>query len=160
LSRCKRVVLFNLVRGKDGESYVEFRHYGISARQREVSKQVKRLVNSKKIPNLAKYNDIADFLLAKKGMADYSSGSEMDDIPESRLVLPEDFQDKKKNTSVSIKLHEIGPRLKLKLHKIQEGLCRGNVVMHSLVSKSKGEIKKQMDDLKKKRELKAERKRI
>eukprot|EP00349_Pseudokeronopsis_sp_Brazil_P000293 CAMPEP_0202961462 /NCGR_PEP_ID=MMETSP1396-20130829/5516_1 /ASSEMBLY_ACC=CAM_ASM_000872 /TAXON_ID= /ORGANISM="Pseudokeronopsis sp., Strain Brazil" /LENGTH=105 /DNA_ID=CAMNT_0049681291 /DNA_START=543 /DNA_END=860 /DNA_ORIENTATION=- len=84
----------------------------------------------------------------------------MDDIPESRIVLPEDYQDKKKNSTVSIKLHELGPRLKLKLHKIQEGLCRGNVVMHQFIHKSKGEIKKQMDELKKKREEKAERKRI
>ena len=78
----------------------------------------------------------------------------MDDIPESRIVLPEDFQDKKKNTSVWIKLHELGPRLRLKLIKIEEGLCRGNVVMHAFVQRSKAEIKSQMDTLKKKRELK------
>jgi ribosome biogenesis protein SSF1/2 len=51
-----------------------------------------------------------------------------------------------------LKLHELGPRLRLKLHKIEEGLCRGNVVMHSLINKSKAEIKSQMDILKKKRE--------
>ncbi len=49
----------------------------------------------------------------------------------------------------------MGPRLRLRLHKIEEGLCRGNVVHHSLINKSKGEIKQQMDELKKKRELKA-----
>ena len=61
---------------------------------------------------------------------------------------------------MSLKLHELGPRLRLRLHKIEEGLCRGNVVMHSYINKTKGEIKNQMDLLKKKRELKAERKRI
>lgn len=110
------------------------------------------------MPNLARYDDIADFIYSRGG--GYSSESEVDDIPESKLVLPDDFQDKKKNTTVALKLHELGPRLKLKLIKIEEGVCRGNVVFHSYVKKSKGEIKKQMDDLKKKRELKAERKKI
>ena len=90
--------MFNLVQDEQtGEVHIEFRHYGISARQRDVSKQVKRLVNNKKSPNLAKYNDISEYLLSGQGGPDaYSSGSEMDDIPESRLILPEDFQDKKK----------------------------------------------------------------
>jgi ribosome biogenesis protein SSF1/2 len=70
-----------------------------------------------------------------------TSESEADDIPESRITLPEDFQGKKKNTSVAIKLHELGPRLRLKLVKIEEGLCRGNVVYHAYVNKSKKEIK-------------------
>jgi ribosome biogenesis protein SSF1/2 len=151
------VVLFNLVSDKDGE-FIEFRHYGISARQRSVNKSIKRLVNNKKVPNLSRYNDIADYIFSKGG--GYSSESEVDDLPGSKIVLPEDFQDKKKNTNVAIKLHELGPRLKLKLIKIEEGICRGNVVFHSYVKKSKGEIKMQMDELKKKRELKAERKRI
>jgi len=95
--------MFNLVKDeKTGESYIEFRHYGISARQREVAKQIKRLVNSKKTPNLSKYEDIADFLIkGNVGPDAYSSGSEMDDIPESRIVLPADFQDKKKVLSPS-----------------------------------------------------------
>jgi hypothetical protein len=58
-----------------------------------------------------------------------------------------------------LKLYELGPRMKLKLIKIEEGLCRGNVVFHSLINKSKAEIKKQLDSLKSKRELKEKRKR-
>ena len=42
---------------------------------------------------------------------------------------------------MAIKLHELGPRLRLKLVKIEEGVCRGNVVFHSFVAKSKKEIK-------------------
>jgi len=48
----------------------------------------------------------------------YSSESEVDDLPGSKIVLPEDYQDKKKDTSVAIRLHELGPRLKLRLVKI------------------------------------------
>lgn len=158
LSQCKRVVLFNLMQDENGEEFLEFRHYGLSARQRSINKSIKRLVNNKKVPNLARYNDIADYIYSKGG--GYSSESEVDDIPESKIVLPEDFQDKKKNTNVAIKLHEIGPRLRLRLVKIEEGVCRGNVVYHAYVKKSKKEIKEQFDEVKRKRDLKAERKRI
>jgi ribosome biogenesis protein SSF1/2 len=160
LTQCKRVVLFNLLTNQEtGEAEgIEFRHFGISARQRSINKSIKRLVNNKKVPNLARYDDIADFIYSRGG--GYSSESEADDIPESKLVLPSDFQDKKKNTSVALKLHELGPRLRLKLIKIEEGICRGNVVFHEYIKKSKKEIKEQMDEIKKKRELKAERKRI
>lgn len=150
-------MLFNLVSDESGD-FIEFRHYGISARQRAINKSIKRLVNHNKVPNLSRYNDIADYIFAKGG--GYSSESEADDLPDSKIILPDDFQDKKKNTSVALRLHELGPRLKLKLVKIEEGVCRGNVVFHAYVKKSKAEIKAQSDEVKKKRELKAERKRI
>ena len=152
--------MFNLVTDTTtGEPEgIEFRHYGISARQRSINKSIKRLVNNKKVPNLSRYDDIADFIYSRGG--GYSSESEADDIPEGKVVLPEDFQDKKKNSTVALKLHELGPRLKLRLLKIEEGVCRGNVVFHQFVKKSKKEIKEQMDSLKKKRDLKAERKKI
>lgn len=46
----------------------------------------------------------------------------------------------------------------MKLIKIEEGFCRGNVVFHSLVKLSKAEIIKQSESLKSKRELKEKRK--
>lgn len=49
LDDCKRVVLFNLVRPTDGSvPYIEFRHYALHARQRDVNKGIKRLVNNSK----------------------------------------------------------------------------------------------------------------
>jgi ribosome biogenesis protein SSF1/2 len=41
-----------------------------------------------------------------------------------------------------LRLHELGPRLKLKLVKIEEGICRGNVVFHDYIKKTPAEIKK------------------
>jgi ribosome biogenesis protein SSF1/2 len=46
----------------------------------------------------------------------------------------------------------------LKLIKIEEGVCRGNVVHHEFIKKTPAEIKKQLDSLKNKRELKEKRK--
>ena len=163
LSTCKRIVLFNLSRDPEtGEEQIEFRHYGISARQRAVNKGIKRLINNKKVPDMSRFNDLADYILrneSKGGGGAYSSESEIDDIPESKITLPEDYQDKKKNTQVAIKLHELGPRMKLKLVKIEEGFCRGNVTFHAYIQKTKAEVKTQLDSIKSKRELKEKRKR-
>ena len=121
---------------------------------------IKKLVNNQRVPNLAKYKSIQDFIMRNQkkvpqagsttadSLGAYSSESEVDDLPGSKVVLPEDYQDKKKNTSVAIRLHELGPRLKLRLIKIQEGFCRGNVVFHAHQAKTPAEIKKQLDALK------------
>jgi ribosome biogenesis protein SSF1/2 len=164
LSSCKRIVLFNLV-NKDGKEFIEFRHYGVSARQRAVNRGIKKLVNNHKVPNLAKFNDVADFVLRNQrmnisDMGAYSSESEIEDLPGSKIVLPDDYQDKKKNTSVAIRLHELGPRLKLSLIKIVEGFCRGNVVYHALQTRTPAEIRQQIDSIKSKKELKEKRKKI
>ena len=141
MSTCKRVALFNLTKDPNtGEESIEFRHFGISARQRAVNKTIKKLVNNRKIPDMSKFNDLADFILHNKSSG-MSSESEIDDLPESKIILPEAYGDKAKNTSVSIRLHELGPRMKLQLVKIEEGFCRGNVNFHSIIKKSKAEIK-------------------
>lgn len=86
LSSCKRVILFTLT--EDGKS-IEFRHYGLSARQRGINRSIKKLVNKNTVPNLAKYDDIADFILKNKNnanaMSGYSSESEIDDLPGSKI---------------------------------------------------------------------------
>jgi len=117
---------------------------------------------------LARYNDIADYILKNQtkggvsgdSLGAYSSESEIDDLPGSKITLPDDYMDKKKDTKVAIRLHELGPRLKLRLIKIEEGLCRGNVVYHALKRKTPAEIKKTLDSLKGKRELKEKRKKV
>lgn len=49
--------------------------------------------------------------------------------------------------------------MKLGLVKIEEGICRGNVVHHEFIKRTPAEIKKQLDGVKNKRELKEKRKR-
>jgi len=154
LTTCKRVVLFNLTKNEMDEDVIEFRHYGISARQRAVNKSIKKLINNKKVPDMSKFNDLADFILHNRSSG-FSSESEVDDLPEAKITLPSDYQDKAGGSQVAIKLHELGPRLTLKLVKIEEGLCRGNVNFHAYINKTKAEIKQQADSLKNKRELKA-----
>lgn len=132
LSTCKRVVMFN-VKDEAGEKeegaedagedegvevenkttgekkkiasapLIEFRHYGVSARQRAVNRGIKKLVNNQKVPNLAKYKNIQDFIFKNQRkvtnpnsstadqMGAYSSESEIDDLPGSKVTLPEDY---------------------------------------------------------------------
>lgn len=49
--------------------------------------------------------------------------------------------------------------MKLGLVKIEEGICRGNVVYHEFIKRTPAEIKKQLDGVKNKRDLKEKRKR-
>jgi ribosome biogenesis protein SSF1/2 len=92
LTTCKRVVLFNLVKNEEtGEEEIEFRHYGISARQRAVNRGIKKLINNKKVPDMSKFSDLADYIMRNKSTGGESSESEMDDLPESKIVLPEDY---------------------------------------------------------------------
>ncbi len=53
-----------------------------------------------------------------------------------------------KNSKNAIRLTEIGPRLKLKLIKIQEGLQDGEVLYHFFMSKTPEELQKLRETLK------------
>ncbi len=65
---------------------------------------------------------------------------------------------KTEEEKVRIKLHEIGPRLNLKIHRIEEGFLKGNVLFHSDLNKSKKDVKEMMETLKEKKKIKRERK--
>ena len=55
-----------------------------------------------------------------------------------------------------IKLHELGPRLRLRLTKVEEGLCAGKVMWHEYIHKSAQEVKA-MDKVHEGRRLEKER---
>lgn len=42
----------------------------------------------------------------------------------------------------NFRMHEIGPRLVMKLHKIEEGICDGEILFHDLFNKTDEEILK------------------
>jgi ribosome biogenesis protein SSF1/2 len=71
-----------------------------------------------------------------------------------------DNKPKATKNEVKVKLNEIGPRLTLKLIKIEEGFFRGNVAFHALIDKTKKEILMSAMALKQKRKEKTERKKV
>ena len=56
-----------------------------------------------------------------------------------------------KNTTSAIRLAEIGPRLKLKLIKIEEGICDGEVLYHEFIAKTPEEVQELRENLAKKK---------
>ncbi|KPM37035.1 hypothetical protein AK830_g9535 [Neonectria ditissima] len=117
-----------------------------------------------KMPNLGKLEDIADFMIGGENgdgyMTDVTSGSEIDTDAEvevldqaPRKVLSakarqaaaqndaEPDADEENVERRAVKLVELGPRMRLRLTKVEEGLCSGKVMWHEYVHKSKDELK-------------------
>ncbi|THV69913.1 Brix-domain-containing protein [Aureobasidium pullulans] len=67
---------------------------------------------------------------------------------------------KTKTQKKAIKLQELGPRMTLRLTKVEEGLCGGKILWHEYISKSKEEHKQQDKAWEIKNKEKAERRRI
>lgn len=116
------------------------------------------------MPNLGKLEDIADYMIGGEGgdgyVSDATSGSEVDTDAEvevqetaSRKVLSskaraaaaENGQDEElEEGNVErhvVKLVELGPRMRLRLTKVEEGMCSGKVMWHEYINKSAAEIK-------------------
>lgn len=117
-----------------------------------------------RLPNLGKLEDIADYMVGGENgegyMTDATSGSELDTDAEvevleapSRRVSShrpkaaavddagdgdddDDHVEKR-----AIKLVELGPRMRLRLLKVEEGLCSGKVMWHDYLQKTKDEVK-------------------
>jgi len=136
------------------------------------------------MPNLGKLEDVADYMLDDDaGNYTSASDSEPETDGEVEVVTPQskrlhyrakleklraanggslqrshdpDDQVEKRG----IVLSELGPRINLKLIKIEEGLCEGKVIWHDFITKTKEEEAK-MDALwEKKDKEKEERRRI
>lgn len=125
---------------------------------------------NKKLPNLSKTKDVADIILDPYAQAGFTSDSEVEDdsIVEVNeedgstvLTKPvergdnndDDDDDDNGNEDVTevshthkrkkaVKLTEIGPRMKLQLIKIEDGVCDGKILYHSQFTKTKAEVNK------------------
>jgi ribosome biogenesis protein SSF1/2 len=138
VEKVKRVVLFNY----DQETKrIEFRHYFIDLKMAGVSKSVKRIMQA----DLSKYADVSEFILQDAGLSE----SEAEDNGESTVTS--------RATQKRIRLQEIGPRMTLRLIKIQQELCGGEVLYHDYVKKTDEEKKALKADIQKKKQEKQRR---
>eukprot|EP00586_Coscinodiscus_wailesii_P022074 CAMPEP_0172502148 /NCGR_PEP_ID=MMETSP1066-20121228/157091_1 /TAXON_ID=671091 /ORGANISM="Coscinodiscus wailesii, Strain CCMP2513" /LENGTH=409 /DNA_ID=CAMNT_0013277301 /DNA_START=15 /DNA_END=1244 /DNA_ORIENTATION=+ len=156
LSSCRRVVLFDYMK-EDGE--VEIRHYAIRATPVGMTRRVRRLVQSK-IPNLGQLDDVADYLMGYgTGNVSDASDSEMEDET-CQVVLPQNYNGRgnTKSSKSALKLVELGPRMRLKLVKVERGLGEGDVMYHAFVHKTEKE-KQELKERIEKRELEKRRRR-
>lgn len=132
----RRVVLFHYDEENGGE--VDVRHYAIRADPVGVDRRVRRVLK-RRLPDLGKHRDVADYLTAAGGHL--SDASDSEDEAASRVVLPQDYRGRGNDASrtSALRLTEIGPRLRLKLIKVERGLGGGDVVYHAHKTKTSGE---------------------
>lgn len=151
LSTCQRVLLINYHRETDS---IDFRHYSISAQPVGVSRNIRKLVQNRKLPNLSALTDVSEFV-TRSG---YGSESENEDEL-AKVKLNQDFGRANRASGQSaVKLHEVGPRMTLQLLKVEEGLCNGTVMYHQFMKKSPEEAAEQQARIEAREKLKAERK--
>ncbi|KAJ4289404.1 rRNA-binding ribosome biosynthesis protein [Collariella sp. IMI 366227] len=154
LKSIRRVLCLNREQSDDGTFIVNFRHYAITTK------------SGKKggLPNLGKLKDISEFMIGGEDgegyMTDGTSGSEAETDAEVEIletatkrvhsgkarVAEQDSEDEEAgaNDNVerrAVKLVELGPRMKLRMTKVEEGLCSGKIMWHEYVHKSKEELR-------------------
>lgn len=140
LAECRRVVLFNYEKDTD---QVEFRQYVIRATPLGISKSVKTIVKAK-IPNLANLEDISEYVMGNGATGGgMTSDSEVDD-ESAHVTLPDSFRGRgnRKAEKSAVRLTEIGPRLTLKLTKVEREICEGDVLYHAYMTKTPEETAK------------------
>lgn len=172
----------------DQHSYIlNLRHYAITTKKTGIPRRIRRLdpmeqrhKDKKGLPDLGKLEDVADYLLDPAG-AGYASGTETEldtdaevEVTENtaKKVLnkrdllrlqsgeakPEKSSERSNVEKRAVKLVELGPRMKLRLMKVEEGLCEGRIMWHGFISKSDKEIKDMDETWNRRRKEKAERK--
>eukprot|EP00039_Didymoeca_costata_P004595 m.74530 g.74530 ORF g.74530 m.74530 type:complete len:464 (-) comp12469_c0_seq1:35-1426(-) len=135
LKQLRRTVLFQ----NDPETdSIHLRHYEIGVRPAGLAKSVKGLLRKNTAPNLSKFADISDYILG--GGDGYESDAS--DIGEDKVTLPQTMQGagNKASSQSAVKLTELGPRMELKLLKIEEGFCEGHVLWNKNVTKTPAEV--------------------
>ncbi|XP_075146020.1 brix domain-containing protein peter pan [Haematobia irritans] len=152
IATIRRCVLFSF---NPETNLVDMRHYSIQVVPVGLTKGVKKLVMGK-IPNLAKCEDIADFIM-QDGNA---SESEAEEDENSQVVLPQTLKRKGnlENNKSAVQLQEIGPRMTLQLMKIEDGLLTGEVLYHDHIVKTEEEKEALRKMVEKKQKLKEQRK--
>lgn len=135
------------------------------------------------LPNLGKLEDVADYFLdpAIEG-GGFTTGSESEVETDAEVEVLESNARKvtgRKQTEAArvgdskssrqersgvekraVKLSELGPRLRLRMIKVEEGLCGGKVMWHEFLSKSEDEVKIMEEIWDERRREREERKRV
>ena len=122
--------------------------------------------NKRGVPNLGKLEDVADYLLDPTAASGgFTSGSETEVDTDAEVEVFEKntrkVLNKKQMTALrasngdgkpnpkgqtnvekrAIKLAELGPRMKLRMIKVEEGVCEGKVMWHESIEKTAEEVK-------------------
>lgn len=166
---CKRVVLFNKDRASDN---IAMRHYLINLVDCNTSGAVQDLVDKRSLKRLISDRNatFSDFINDSATGNDVTSSLreeyvELHNVDPGDLLLRHKYGLKNTvefeeindgNQKVAVSLTEAGPRLNLRLIKIQEGVFSGSVKFHKYVHKTREEIEKLEAAFREKRRLEQE----
>lgn len=150
----KRCLMVNYFEEDDT---IEIRHYAIRAVASGLNKSVRKLVQAgksttKELPDLSKYKDIADYFLNPGHLSDSEYEGEQEEVVLSQSISEQSGTMKGEKSHV--RLMEIGPRLKLELIKVQDGIDDGEVLYHKIIKKSSQELERLKKEAPKKKKLK------
>lgn len=121
LSSCQRILLLHY--NKDTK-LIDFRHYSIRLEPVGVSRRIRKFVQKHQVPDLRNLQDVSDFVTK----AGYGSESEGDEEAATVTLASDLGRVNRASSKSAIKLQEIGPRMTLRLIKVEEGLCAGTVL--------------------------------
>ncbi len=147
------------------------------------TKTMKESANKKGLLNLGKLEDVAEYLLDPNAAGGgYTSASESEVETDAEVEVLETSARKvtnrrqfessanrdddglrRENHGVekrAIKLIELGPRMKLRMTKVEEGVCTGRVMWHEYLTKSKEEVEQMECMWETRRQEREERKKV
>ncbi|RKP11830.1 Brix domain-containing protein, partial [Piptocephalis cylindrospora] len=137
LADARRVVLVNY---NDQTDSFDFRHYGVNVKPTGVSKGMKKVVSGSHL-DLSNMEDVSEFVLREA----HASESDVEDGGESTVTLASSYAGRgnRKSEQRAVRLVELGPRMELRLVKVEAGMCDGEVLYHRYQKRSEAEIKAQ-----------------
>lgn len=173
--------------------HINLRHYAITTKKRGLSRGIRRLdaakkpmkdsTNRRRLLNLSKLDDVADYLLDPNAIGGgYTSGSESEIETDAEVEVLEtktrnvvnrrqfessahgdDKESRRGTPSVekrAVKLVELGPRMRLRMTKVEDGVCTGRVMWHEYLAKSKMEAEEMDEIWEGRRQEKEERRKV
>ncbi|XP_062211223.1 peter Pan-like protein isoform X2 [Phragmites australis] len=120
LATCQRILLLKYDKEKE---VIDFRHYFIKLQPVGVSRRIRKLMQNNQVPDLRDLKDVSDYVTK----AGYGSESEADEAATVSLASDVDKLNRASRKS-AVRLQEIGPRMTMRLVKVELGLCAGDVL--------------------------------
>ncbi|KAL6217225.1 hypothetical protein ACLB2K_010442 [Fragaria x ananassa] len=126
LSSCQRILLLHY---NEDTKLIDFRHYSIRLAPVGVSRRIRKFVQKHEVPDLRNLQDVSDFVTNFSfSRAGYGSESEGDEEAATVTLASDLGRVNRASSKSAIKLQEIGPRMTLRLIKVENGLCQGAVL--------------------------------
>lgn len=143
-----------------------------------------RIKHTREVPDLGKLEDVAEYLLDPAGASNsgFTSGSESEIETDAEVEILETGARKVLNKTQmaakraddgksmqakrpgvekrAVKLVELGPRMTLRMTKVEEGVCEGKVMWHEYINKSGDELRAMEVTWERRRQEKEARKKV